>query len=224
VYQVRIERLREYLFAKVLIVHPAAFEVCVRVDQMAVRHVVSPAGIADWIERVIPCSRVLGRRADQRVEVEVAVARSERGQVLADVHLDCRLAVAEQVVRGADARRDVLQVDLVGRSRWVEDARWHELVVRTTDAGVWVAGTDAVVAYAALEGQARTRIGILRVERRHQDVALVLHSAGKDGGLGELIGDAIVEPVLNERGEVEIALTRVTHVALIPELQAMRAG
>ena len=47
--------------------------------------------------------------------------------------------------------------------------------------------------------------------------------AGVDGGLGQPVGDAVVEAELDERREVEVALARVAEVALIPELHAVRA-
>ena len=50
------------------------------------------------------------------------------------------------------------------------------------------------------------------------------HRCGRTGRLVELIGDAVVEPVLNERREVEVRLARVAEVALIADLQLCEPG
>jgi len=86
------------------------------------------------------------------------------------------------------------------------------------------AETVALSAILILARETGARVGILREERRHQDVALVLHEARIDGRLIELIRHAVVEPVLDERREVEVLLARVADVALIAHLHAVRPG
>jgi hypothetical protein len=99
VNQIGIERLREDFLPEVLVVHAAAFEVRVRVDQIAVGNVVAVARIAGReCGGVVPRAGRLQRHTDQWVEIEIAIAGGERREVFADVDLERRLAVAEQII------------------------------------------------------------------------------------------------------------------------------
>jgi hypothetical protein len=82
---------------------------------IAVGNVVAVARVTDWERgRIVPRARRVRCDPPPRLQIGVAIARSQRGQVLAEVDLDRRLAVAEQVVGSGHTRGDVLPMDLVG--------------------------------------------------------------------------------------------------------------
>src|SRR6185503_6902006 len=87
VNQIGVEGLREPVLAKVLIVHGATLAIGRRITQVALRDVVSSDST---IESFGPRPRRVERDAAPRLEIGVAVARGQRGQILAEVHLDRR--------------------------------------------------------------------------------------------------------------------------------------
>ena len=189
-----------------------------RVRQVAVRHEVAV--------RIGPGARDAQRgkrpaaagRAQRRVRVGPVVRHARPFQVLADVRLDGRLAVAEDVPRHAHARRDVLvRVDAFGARDM--DRRRQER--RRPFRLFGIPARRTIEPQRALQGQAVVRPLILREERVPAAVAVVLPRSDE---LGDLVRDEVVDA---ERQILAVRAPRpvVRHQrALVADLEAVRAG
>src|SRR4029453_2393206 len=114
-----------------------------------------------------------------------------RLQVLAHTDFQRGLAIAEEVIRCAHTRRDVLEATHAGCPR--ERERWPEAM--RLDAAVLALGeeaADVLVAQAALQRQSRVRPLILD-EERVGNSAIAGHR--RADALRQLIGNAVVEAV-----------------------------
>ena len=213
----RIEAADERLLPQALVVHPRAFAVCRRVVQIAIGHEVPV--------RVVPRACRGHGRTNQRVHVDIVVARRDGFQILADVESDRRLPVSEQVVGHAHPWRDVLPVVPGGRTARIEDFHRGVREGRAADALVGIVRAQGVVPHAALQRQPVVGPLILREEVDRDEIADVrrVDRPHRDG-LRELVRHARTRPDLDDLGEVLVGLGRIAEPALIAELHTVGAG
>ena len=191
---------------------PVAVRFCaLKIEQIAVGHFVAV--------RIRPCPRCGGRQQRNRVRATGQPAGgSEALQVLVQAHLQCRLAVAEQVVRELRLRRHVLVVQIL-RCREGEVACGRE--VRRPQCLLRERAREVVEPYAQGDGRAMDRPFVLCIDSKVL-VHMVLLRVRKRPHR-QLVRHAVVEPVgqrILDVGQVVVITVGVVHA----DLEGMRAG
>ena len=200
---------RRIVPAEIQVVDLPALAVRERVGQIAIGNIVLPARVAGRIQTVVP--RPAGRvdRGVDRVQRRRDIDRLP-GDIAADVHLECRLAIAEQIVGGTEPGIDVAPTRQASHLR--EIARRNERAGRQVGRGR--VRVEIIVAQAEVEGQA-------------PDGPLILSEQAQAGFQPLLL--LLRRCILNER-QRRAAQERVVHAAgrrlleIPPPFHDLKAG